>query len=66
MKIVTIFAPSLYAFHYEGNEDNEYDRLMDLWTDVSYLRSYAKQNKVLHIDDFINHILNCAENIDDF
>jgi hypothetical protein len=39
---------------------------MDLWTDVSYLRSYAKQNKVLHIDDFINHILNCAENIDDF
>jgi hypothetical protein len=53
MKIVTIFADQLYAFHYMGEAENEYDRLMEQWTDVSYLRAYAKQNKIADVTNFV-------------
>ena len=42
MKIVRIFGNRLYTFQYEGEEDNEYDRLMDLWTDPVYLRDFLQ------------------------
>jgi len=55
MKIVDIFAEEypehLYAFTYEKYDVNEYDRLMDLWTDVHYLVSGRKHNKI-KIDSF--------------
>ena len=66
MKIVRIFADELFAFHYENETDNEYDRLMDLWTDVAYLRTYAKKNKVMNVYEFIEDILQAAELIQDF
>jgi len=73
MKIVDIFAEEypekLYCFVYKINGvflDNEYDRLMDLWTDVSYLRNYAKQNKVDNINKFVQDRLEDAEKIQDF
>ncbi len=65
MKIVTIFADQLFAFHYENETDNEYDRLMDLWTDVAYLSAYAKKNKVKNVNEFIEEILQYAEQIQD-
>lgn len=44
MRIVDIFAEKLYSICYEDQyEECEYDRLMDLWTDVSYLYEYAKK-----------------------
>ena len=65
MKIVDIFAYTLFAFRYQGEVDNEYDRLMDNWTDVSFLRSYAKKNKVENINQFVKDRLKDAEKIQD-
>lgn len=66
MEIVRIFADQLFAFRYRDESDNEYDRLMDLWVDVAYLRSFAIKNKVLNVNEFINDILQDAEEIQDF
>ncbi|WP_223583089.1 hypothetical protein [Sphingobacterium sp. GVS05A] len=45
MKIVNIFAYRLFAFHYEKELDNEYDRLMDLWYNAEYIYDFVKTNK---------------------
>ena len=42
MKIVNIFANKLFAFHYENYSDNEYERLMELWTNVNFLKFMLK------------------------
>jgi hypothetical protein len=65
MKIVVIFAEKLYAFHYENESDNEYDRLMELWTDVVYLREYALKNGITDTTKFIREIRQDAERIQD-
>jgi hypothetical protein len=66
MKIVSIFAPKLYAIQYAQHIDNEYDRLMELWTDVVYLRQYAKENKISDTTDFIRNIRANAAYIQDW
>ena len=66
MKIISIFADKLFAFHYDNEVDNEYDRLMELWTDVSFLRNYAKENSIDNVNSFVNDILQNAEKIQDF
>lgn len=66
MKIVRIFADQLFAFHYESEADNEYERMMDLWTNVAYLREFARKNKVQNVYEFIDDILHDAEQIQDF
>lgn len=66
MEISSIFEGKLFSFHYENEMDNEYDRLMELWTDVEYLQAYAKRNKVKNIYGFIEEILQDAEQIQDF
>ncbi|OXB04391.1 hypothetical protein [Flavobacterium pectinovorum] len=65
MKIVDIFAPALFSFHYDEEVDNEYDRLMDNWTDVSYLRKYAISNAITDVTKFVNDRLRDAEEIQD-
>ncbi len=65
MRIVRTFTEELYAIHYQGQVDNEYDRLMELWTDVSYLRSYAKKNNIQDINTFVTKRLQDAEDIQD-
>jgi hypothetical protein len=65
MKIVSIFAEYIYAFHYAAEVDNEYDKAMDLWTNVSYLQAYAKRNNVSNVYGFIETILKNAEEIQD-
>ncbi|EIJ38124.1 MULTISPECIES: calponin homology domain-containing protein [Galbibacter] len=70
MKIVNIFVEKLFAVVYNdevgnGYQDNEYDRLLDLWTDVNYLREFAKENKVKNVNQFVEDRLRDAENIDD-
>ncbi|MCC5944746.1 MAG: hypothetical protein JJT94_07400 [Bernardetiaceae bacterium] len=46
MKIVRIFE-NLFAFQYEKEALNEYDKLFELWSDVGYLEQFARDN----IDD---------------
>lgn len=70
MRIVDIFAEKLYSICYEECENNEYrdceyDRLLDLWTDVSYLREYAKRNNVDNINKFVKERLRDVEKIED-
>jgi site-specific DNA-adenine methylase len=66
MKVVSIFAENLYSFHYDGEVENEYNRLMNLWTDTEYLREYATQNGVADVYGFVNDILKYAEAVQNF
>ncbi|MDI9882744.1 hypothetical protein [Flectobacillus longus] len=65
MKIVSIVEGKLHSFFYSTEEYNEFDRLMDLWTDVSYLYDYAENNQVQDISAFVNDIQKYAEQIQD-
>ena len=51
---------------HEGVAENEYDRLMNLWTDVFYLRQFAKESDIKNIKSFIEEISEDAEDIQDF
>lgn len=66
MNIVPIFADQLFAFHYDGEVDNEYDRLMEIWTDVAALKAYADENEITDVIKFVDEILENAEQIQDF
>ncbi len=67
MKIVPIFAEWLYAIQYDGEEENEYDRLLDLWMDISYLRSFAKTADIIHdTASFVDQVAEDAEDIESF
>jgi hypothetical protein len=66
MKIVSIFADQLFAFHYKNEADNEYERLMKLWIDVAFLKDYANKNNIVDVTTFVNDILQDAEQIQDF
>jgi len=66
MKIVSIFADQLFSFRYPGEADNEYDRLMELWTDISYLKDFAQKNNIADVEAFAKEILHGAEQIQDF
>lgn len=67
MKIARIFGNRLYAFQYEGEEDNEYDRLMDLWTDPVYLRDFLQGNLASgeSVNEVIMAIRDDSESLDD-
>ena len=65
MKIVSIFGEKLYACQYNGEENNEYTRLMNSWRDVVYLRQFASQNYISDKWNFISEIQEDAEYIQD-
>lgn len=50
MKIDTIFELKLFAFHYQNEEYNEYDRILNLWNDPEYLYSFLKENETDIVD----------------
>jgi hypothetical protein len=66
MKIVAIFAEQIFAFHYANEAHNEYERLMELWTDVAFLKDYANKNNVVDIRAFVKEVVENAEQIQDF
>lgn len=45
MEIVSIFAGRLYAFQYDGESQDEFNRLFDQWTDLIYLEDFFEHNK---------------------
>ena len=55
----------MYAVHYEGEEENEYERLMELWTDRLYLHEFAKTAAVSNMDLFVEQVVEDAYDIDD-
>ena len=70
MKIVDIFGDQrLLSFHYQGETDNEFDRLMDFWTSVNEIREYAKKNGITEkneLNKFVKSINKNAEYIQDW
>jgi len=70
MKIVSIFAPNLYAFKFENEVDNELRRLLLDWNDVSYLYRFLDQNKgdvtkTIPLPTLIDQLIENANSIDD-
>ena len=66
MKIVTIFEDQLYAIQYQDEFDNEFDRLLELWSDVTFLFAFAIKNHLKNIPVFVNKILLDVEQVQDF
>jgi hypothetical protein len=78
MELVPIFVNAktlegLYAIRYDGEVDDEYVRLFDLWTDIQYVMMYLRENedylkadyfKNIYRDDLINEILDEAEELE--
>lgn len=50
MEIVPIYSPYIFSIQYDEQEENEYDRLFDLWNDVSYVIKFFDDNK-----EFLNN-----------
>lgn len=69
MKIVSIFAPRLFAFHYSGEKFNELQRLLNLWNDPVKLMLFIKDNRsdIGNISDLdlVEQLIDDAETIDE-
>jgi len=70
MKIITIFADQLFAFHYDNEKDNELRRLLNQWNDTAYLYQFVTQHKAdvpknVPIQTLINQLIDNANYIDD-
>ncbi|QEK51880.1 hypothetical protein FYC62_09650 [Pedobacter aquae] len=65
MKIVSIFEDSLFAICYGDGSLNEFDKLMDLWTNVAYLKEFAVNNKVVDVAQFVEDRLAEADKLQD-
>jgi hypothetical protein len=47
MKLIPIFSqenPRLYAVKYDGESEDEYHRVFDLWSDIEYLETFFQDN----------------------
>ncbi|MBC7747923.1 MAG: hypothetical protein H7Z76_04965 [Methylotenera sp.] len=65
MKIVSIFEDNLFAICYGNYAINEFERLMDLWTDVAYLKEFAVQNNVVDVAQFVEDRLAESDKLQD-
>lgn len=65
MKIIRIFENRLLAFHYDEEEENEYERLMGLWTDPLYVRNFLRERLSFDkIDELAMDILADGKKLD--
>ena len=51
--------------HYAEEPVNEYDRLMELWTDISYIRNFGKTSSISDLQEFVDSVRKDAERIED-
>ncbi|MCF8428543.1 MAG: hypothetical protein K9G64_00315 [Bacteroidia bacterium] len=70
MKIVRIFADTLFAFHFNEEEINELQRLLTLWSDTAYLYKFVMENKSdipkdLTVRSLVFQLIDNANEIDD-
>lgn len=45
MEIVEIYSPYIYSIKYDGQEENEFDRLFAEWSDIEYIMDFLEKNK---------------------
>lgn len=70
MRIVSIFAEKLFAFHFENEAENELKRLLDLWNDTLHISDFLEEHKLdIPTNEDINtlsfKLLEFANEIDD-
>ena len=80
MEILPIFAKDpkifdgLYTIKFEDQEQDEFERIMDLWNDTHYLTNFCLLNfdsqllkffKIAHVDEFVERIENEAYDLED-
>jgi hypothetical protein len=70
MKIISVFEDKLFALRYKNEEENEYDRLIELWNDTFYVRKFLKENEKdlppnYSINELVDEIIDSANRIDD-
>jgi len=65
MIIDSIFVGYLYALRYDGEADNELDRLLHQWNNVRYLKLFAQKNKIRDIETFVKARLDDIEDMED-
>lgn len=44
MKLITIFEDKLFAFKFDGEQTDEFERAFDLWADNEYLEYFFEEN----------------------
>jgi hypothetical protein len=69
MVIIDIFAEKLYAVKYAGDILDIYNKCIESWTDVEYVRGFVKEHqsdiKDKDINQVVEEIIEDAEDIDD-
>lgn len=45
MEIIAIFPPYIYSIKYDGQDENEFDRLFAEWNDVENVTEFLEQNR---------------------
>ncbi len=70
MKIVSIFGAKLFAFHFKGEANDEFNRVLDEWNDPDWIIWFLKENAGdlppgKDIEDFANEIMEAATQLDE-
>jgi hypothetical protein len=45
VEIIKIYSPYIYSIKYDGQEENEFDRLFSEWSDVESIMNFMERNK---------------------
>ncbi|MGK6352245.1 hypothetical protein [Parapedobacter sp. DT-150] len=45
MKIIHTFAERLYAIHFENEDENEWQKLIEVWTDIGWLEAFFEAHR---------------------
>lgn len=45
MEIIAIYRQYIYSIQYDDQEENEFDRLFDLWNDVEHITQFLEDNQ---------------------
>lgn len=56
MEIVAIFPPYIYSIQHDGRLENEYDRLLNEWNDVSHVVQFMEENSAYLDADIWNNV----------
>ena len=75
MEIIPINPPFIYSIQYDEEEENEFDRLFNLWDDVTIVTQFFKSNQsflrsdiwqqILEPEDAARQVLDEADQLED-
>lgn len=68
MEIISIYKPYLYSVKFEGEESDEFSRLLENLTDVSAVHEFLEVNREMfdaYLGDFFRNTLEAAEQVAD-